>query len=77
MVSKKLKLMAEYGGTVLWGVDAADVGPIDPLALPPVIDVDERAVQGEMEFLWGEVYRRRVELPTATIDCFKRFSDRA
>jgi DNA polymerase-3 subunit epsilon len=41
------------------------------------IDVDEEEAEREMEFLWGEVYHRRVELPTATIDCFKRFSDRA
>jgi DNA polymerase-3 subunit epsilon len=41
------------------------------------IDVDEPDVQRETEFLWNEIYRRRVELPTATIDCFKRFSDRA
>ena len=41
------------------------------------IDVDESNAKAEMEFLWNEVYHRRVELPTAAIDCFKRFSDRA
>jgi hypothetical protein len=30
-----------------------------------------------LEFLWGEVYERRIVLPTATIDCFNRFSHRA
>jgi DNA polymerase-3 subunit epsilon len=41
------------------------------------IDVDEDTVQEEMEFLWGEIYHRRIDLPTATIDCFNRFSNRA
>lgn len=36
---KKLKLMADYGGVVLWGVGAADLGPIDPRALPLTDDL--------------------------------------
>lgn len=29
-----IKLMAEYGGTVLWGVAPVDIGVIDPDRLP-------------------------------------------
>lgn len=31
---QRLKLMAEYGGTVLWWVNLTGVGPADPDALP-------------------------------------------
>lgn len=31
---QRLKLMAEYGGTVLWRGDSTEVGPADPDALP-------------------------------------------
>ncbi len=34
MTQNKIKLMAEYGGTVIWGVDANDIGPINPNSLP-------------------------------------------
>jgi DNA polymerase III subunit epsilon len=40
------------------------------------IDVDEEMSQGEMDYLFAEVFKRKVSLPTETIDCFKRFSDR-
>jgi hypothetical protein len=33
-VGRVIKLMAEYGGTVLWGVEATDIGPINPDDLP-------------------------------------------
>jgi hypothetical protein len=38
-VVRSIKLMAEYGGTVLWGVDAADIGAIDPDHLPLTADL--------------------------------------
>jgi hypothetical protein len=52
MKSKQLKLMADYGGAVLWGVDAADVGPIDPGSLP--LKDDLRAAIRR----WAEAYDR-------------------
>jgi hypothetical protein len=52
MMSKKLKLMADYGGTVLWGVDAADVGAIDPGILP-LTDGLKAAIRA-----WADAYDR-------------------
>ena len=40
------------------------------------IDVDEDQQQAEMDFLYARILRRKVPLPTQTIDRFKRFSDR-
>lgn len=51
-MSKQLKLMADYGGTVLWGVGAADVGPIDPRTLP-LKDELRAAIQR-----WADAYDR-------------------
>lgn len=36
---KSIKLMAEYGNTVLWGVNVEDIGPIDPNELPLTSDL--------------------------------------
>lgn len=33
-MSKRIKLMADYGGTVLWGADPTTIGPIAPETLP-------------------------------------------
>lgn len=54
-MSKQLKLMAEYGGTVLWGVGAADVGPIDPHSLPLTDDL-RAAIQR-----WADAYDRTLD----------------
>lgn len=51
-MTRKLKLMAEYGGTVLWSVGGEHPGPIDPATLP--LDPALRAaVQA-----WAETYDR-------------------
>jgi hypothetical protein len=39
-------------------------------------DLVEDAVQEEMDYLWDEIYHDRVDLPTTTIDCFNRCSNR-
>jgi hypothetical protein len=39
-------------------------------------DVVEDAVQEEMDYLWDEIYHYCVDLPTTTIDCSNRFSNR-
>ena len=52
MMLKQLKLMADYGGTILWGVGAADVGPIDPCDLP-LTDELRSAIQR-----WADTYDR-------------------
>jgi hypothetical protein len=36
---RRIKLMAEYGNTVLWGIDPADIGAIDPEHLPLTADL--------------------------------------
>ncbi len=41
------------------------------------IDVDEDETQAEMDYLYAEIFKRKVNLPTETIDSLKRFSDRA
>jgi DNA polymerase III subunit epsilon len=40
------------------------------------IDVDEELSQMEMDYLFADVFKRKVDLPTEAITCFKRFSDR-
>jgi hypothetical protein len=42
--------MAEYGNTVLWGIDAADIGPIDLDQLPLTVDL-KNALRA-----WAETY---------------------
>jgi hypothetical protein len=54
-MSKQLKVMADYGGTVLWGVGAADVGPIDPRALPLTDDL-RAAIRR-----WADAYDRTLD----------------
>ena len=49
---KRLKLMADYGGTALWGIGAADGGPIDPHELP-LTDNLRTAIQR-----WADAYDR-------------------
>jgi DNA polymerase III subunit epsilon len=39
-------------------------------------DVDEAEIELEREFLWGDIYGRRVDLPFAVLDCYRRFSGR-
>jgi hypothetical protein len=49
-MARRIKLMAEYGGLSLWGVGAADVGPIEPEELP---------IAGELVAAlhrWADVY---------------------
>lgn len=46
---KKMKLMAEYGGTVLWNVDPSTVGPIDVNTLPISEDL-KSAIQDWADF---------------------------
>lgn len=36
---KKIKLMADYGNTVLWGCDPEEIGPIDPDSLPLITEM--------------------------------------
>jgi hypothetical protein len=38
-MARTIKLMAEYGNTVLWGVDRVDTGAIDPERLPLTSDL--------------------------------------
>jgi DNA polymerase III subunit epsilon len=40
------------------------------------IDVDKDLFQTELDYLFAEVFKRKVELPTEPVNCFKRFSDR-
>lgn len=47
---RTIKLMAEYGNTVLWGVDSTDIGAIDPQHLPLTADL-KAALRA-----WAEVY---------------------
>jgi hypothetical protein len=49
-MARRIRLMAEYGSTVLWGLDATDIGVIDPEHLPlsTELKADLRA--------WAELY---------------------
>jgi hypothetical protein len=47
---RPIKLMAEYGCTVLWGVDPSEIGPINPDSLPLTSDL-KTAVRR-----WAEAY---------------------
>jgi hypothetical protein len=38
------------------------------------VDVDGDAPQDELEILLDKIYERCIDLPTATMDCFNRFS---
>ena len=49
-MERVIKLMAEYGGTVLWGVEATDIGPINPDDLPLTAEL-KTALQA-----WADVY---------------------
>jgi len=40
------------------------------------IDVDKDLFQTELNYLFAEVFKRKVDLPTEPVNCFKRFSDR-
>ena len=54
-MANKLKLMAEYGGTVLWGVGADNIGVIDPGALPITNELRE-AIRA-----WADAYDRTLD----------------
>jgi hypothetical protein len=47
-----LKLMAEYGGTVLWHFDSSAVGPVDPDELPLSDDLKKQLDD------WAKTYDR-------------------
>ncbi len=40
------------------------------------IDIDEDEADAELDYLYAEIFKRKVNLPMETIDAFRRFSDR-
>jgi hypothetical protein len=56
-MARRIHLVADYGGDMLWGADADNVGPIDPDDLPLTPELKKQLRE------WAERFDRNLSTP--------------